>query len=279
MVRGHGGADRRRQHAQLRGQDAASSFGERTPAQIGESFHNLISNSSLGTIASDHTFPCDALQFEQRRKITSTKFVPRSARPNVSSGPDISASAADLEAEALYRAEANKQLDEDEEIFNIEEGLGNRQTFTWEDKYRPRKPRYFNRVHTGFEWNKYNQTHYDSDNPPPKVVQGYKFKYVFHLLLSFTWCNLADHSSRTSISIFYPDLLDNQVAPTYRIVKDREEPEIATIIFSAGPPYEDIAFKIVNKEWEHSHKRGFRSSFDRGVLQLYFNFRRSFYRK
>lgn len=25
---------------------------------------------------------------------------------------------------------------------------------------------------------RYNQTHYDSDNPPPKVVQGYKFKCV-----------------------------------------------------------------------------------------------------
>ena len=28
-----------------------------------------------------------------------------------------------------------------------------------------------NRVHTGYEWNKYNQTHYDHDNPPPKIVQ------------------------------------------------------------------------------------------------------------
>ena len=24
---------------------------------------------------------------------------------------------------------------------------------------------------TGYEWNKYNQTHYDGDNPPPKTVQ------------------------------------------------------------------------------------------------------------
>ncbi|CED85428.1 Cactin [Phaffia rhodozyma] len=169
--------------------------------------------------------------FAQRRQITSTKFVPRSARPNVNTGLDASASAADLQAEALYRAEAAKKLDEDEEIFNIEEGLGNVTSYTWQDKYRPRKPRYFNRVHTGFEWNKYNQTHYDSDNPPPKVVQGYKF------------------------NIFYPDLINNQEAPTYVIVRDKEEPEIATIIFKAGPPYEDIAFKIVNKEWEHSHKR------------------------
>lgn len=28
------------------------------------------------------------------------------------------------------------------------------------------------KVKTGYEWNKYNQTHYDHDNPPPKIVQG-----------------------------------------------------------------------------------------------------------
>lgn len=59
-------------------------------------------------------------------------------------------------------------------------------------RYAPRKPKYFNRIHTGYEWNKYNQTHYDTENPPPKVVQGYKF------------------------NIFYPDLLDKTVAPTYK---------------------------------------------------------------
>lgn len=47
--------------------------------------------------------------------------------------------------------------------------------YLWSDKYRPRKPRYFNRVHTGYDWNQYNKKHYDSDNPPPKTVQGYKF--------------------------------------------------------------------------------------------------------
>ena len=47
-----------------------------------------------------------------------------------------------------------------------------RKRYEWEDKYKPRKPRFFNRVKTGFEWNKYNQTHYDHDNPPPKIVQG-----------------------------------------------------------------------------------------------------------
>jgi hypothetical protein len=73
----------------------------------------------------------------------------------------------------MYRAEMERDEDEEEEAFNTEAPLAT-SAYTWGDKYRPRKPRYFNRVHTGYEWNKYNQTHYDTDNPPPKVVQGYK---------------------------------------------------------------------------------------------------------
>lgn len=147
-------------------------------------------------------------------------------------------------ASALYRAEAGKALDAEEETFNRDENLA-RQTYAWEDKYRPRKPRYFNRVHTGYEWNKYNQTHYDTENPPPKVVQGYKF------------------------NIFYPDLIDKSNAPSYRIVKEPGNDETVILKFTAGAPYEDIAFRIVNKEWVYGHRRGFRSSFDRGILQLY----------
>ncbi|KAK9124022.1 hypothetical protein Sjap_013624 [Stephania japonica] len=129
------------------------------------------------------------------------------------------------------------------------------QVYWWHDKYRPRKPKYFNRVHTGYEWNKYNQTHYDHDNPPPKIVQGYKF------------------------NIFYPDLVDKSKAPTYTIEKDGSSGETCFIRFHAGPPYEDIAFRIVNKEWEYSHKKGFKCTFERGILHVYFNFKRYRYRR
>lgn len=126
--------------------------------------------------------------------------------------------------------------------------------YEWEDKYKPRKPRFFNRVKTGFEWNKYNQTHYDHDNPPPKIVQGYKF------------------------NIFYPDLIDKAKAPTYHVEKS-DTADTVMLRFSAEPPYEDVAFKIVNREWNLSHKFGFRVVFDRGVLQLYFNVKRWRYRR
>jgi hypothetical protein len=123
------------------------------------------------------------------------------------------------------------------------------------DKYRPRKPRYFNRVRTGYEWNKYNQTHYDMDNPPPKFVQGYKF------------------------NIFYPDLIDKNTVPQYSLTPCTDNRDFANLRFHAGPPYEDIAFKIVNREWKRSCKEGFRCQFDNNIFQLWFNFKRCPYRR
>jgi len=71
------------------------------------------------------------------------------------------------------------------------------------------------------------------------------------------------------------------VAPTFKFEKDPGSTDGSTSIlkFVAGPPYEDIAFRVVKREWEHSHKRGFRSVFDKGVLQLHFRFIRYRYRK
>ncbi|KAI9225863.1 MAG: cactus-binding C-terminus of cactin protein-domain-containing protein [Piptocephalis tieghemiana] len=155
---------------------------------------------------------------------------------------------------ALLPSSESGQGVDAEENYNVE-ALLSKTSYLWQDKYRPRKPRFFNRVHTGYEWNKYNQTHYDHDNPPPKVVQGYKF------------------------NLFYPDLIDPTQAPTYRIRRKGEPEGTALIIFTSGPPYEDVAFRIIDREWEYSHKKGFRSSFDRGVLQLHFFFKRHHYRR
>jgi hypothetical protein len=152
------------------------------------------------------------------------------------------------------------RFEEDEEYEEMEELMQNRDeislpgsTYWWQDKYRPRKPRYFNRVRTGYDWNKYNKTHYDYDNPPPKTIQGYKF------------------------NIFYPDLIDVAETPKY-FLEAADEREFAILRFHAGPPYEDIAFKILNQQWDIGRKAGFKCVFERGVLQLHFNFKRHFYR-
>lgn len=118
-------------------------------------------------------------------------------------------------------------------------------------------------------------------------MQGYKVCVVWILRRVLTLMYTMQ------FNIFYPDLIDKSKAPTYKIVKEPGNDETVLLHFSAGPPYEDIAFRIVNREWEFSHKRydylqfhmltyadsvllsGFRSSFDRGCLSLWFNFRRN----
>lgn len=216
---------------------------------------------------------------QDRAKIQKMGYVPHKPRPTdkstsnkslwpvSSSKPDTSASVAPTSrfaavfnddfsqaTKALYEREVARGVSENEEIFTGEEEVSTAKP-SWADKYRPRKPRYFNRVQMGYEWNKYNQTHYDHDNPPPKVVQGYKF------------------------NIFYPDLIDKSKAPTYRIEREggrkrgqsfapAGEEDTCLIRFIAGPPYEDIAFRIVDKEWDYSAKRerGFKSRDRKSVV-------------
>ena len=171
-------------------------------------------------------------------------------------------------AEEIEQVEADHKDSRNVMPENVEPGFGDMEEelglanevetmiskYSWQDKYRPRKPRYFNRVRTGYDWNKYNQTHYDKDNPPPKTVQGYKF------------------------NIFYPDLIDPTKTPQF-FLEPADSPEFCIIRFKAGPPYEDVAFKIINREWNRSRKRGFKSTFERGVLSLYFNFTTHWYRR
>nr|XP_006826020.1 PREDICTED: cactin-like isoform X2 [Saccoglossus kowalevskii] len=156
-------------------------------------------------------------------------------------------------AEAEFEKKAREGMGRDEATFAVE--VPSDKLYLWSDKYRPRKPRYFNRVHTGFEWNKYNQTHYDMDNPPPKIVQGYKF------------------------NIFYPDLIDKRNTPEYTLTSCEDNRDFSILKFHAGPPYEDIAFKIVNREWEYSHRHGFRCQYSNGIFQLWFHFKRYRYRR
>ncbi|KRX71773.1 Cactin, partial [Trichinella sp. T6] len=114
-----------------------------------------------------------------------------------------------------FIAEAKKGMTSDEATFAVEENIQKERAYLWSDRFRPRKPRYFNRVHTGFEWNKYNQTHYDLENPPPKIVQGYRF------------------------NIFYPDLIEPK-PPKFKVFPCENDPDFCVLKIEAGPPYEGL---------------------------------------
>ncbi|KAG7395396.1 hypothetical protein PHYBOEH_003795 [Phytophthora boehmeriae] len=194
---------------------------------------------------------------EEHERRTAEEAAARAAEDETAGVVDENGRDAGREAREMERSFASKGMDEAEEQLGTSEEVAlaeSKEAPSWSEKYQPRKPRYFNRVKTGYDWNKYNQTHYDRDNPPPKVVQGYKF------------------------NLFYPDLIDKHTSPRFFLEKTNS-PEFCIIRFSAGPPYQDIAFKIVNREWEYSHKRGFKSVFERGILHLYFNFKRHRYRR
>ncbi|CAF5098937.1 unnamed protein product [Rotaria sp. Silwood1] len=125
----------------------------------------------------------------------------------------------------------------------------------WSDKYKPCKPRFFNKVLTGYIWNSYNRKHYDKDNPPPKTIQGYKF------------------------NIFYPDLIDKNQLPSCSLTVCENNRNFSVLKFHAGPPYEDIAFKIINEEWDKSCKHEFQCRFHNGILRLWFKFRKYKYHR
>jgi len=205
-----------------------------------------------------------------RRKVLKLGYVPGQKRGN-DSGSGLEPSAKrqrtgepqNTKTSAIFDREVARGLSDNEELLTTEIPVETKNKHTWPADARPRKPQYFNRCILGYEWNKYNQTHYDHDNPPPKVVQGYKF------------------------NVLYPDLLDKTRAPTYKIEREggrrrgevtakAGEDDTCIIRFVAGAPYEDIAFKIVDREWDYSAKRerGFRSSFDKGILQLHFQFKK-----
>lgn len=154
---------------------------------------------------------------------------------------------------AFLRAEEEQGLTASEHTMGLRDEHPVARTYPWAQQFTPRKPQYYNRVTMGFDHNKYNQTHYDKDNPPPKLVQGYKF------------------------NIFYGDLVDTSRTPRYSL-EGADEQEAAIIRFHAGAPYTDLAFKIVNQEWDRD-KRNFKCVFEQGVMQLHFNFKRHWYRR
>ena len=186
--------------------------------------------------------------FKEKQLIESTRF-------SLQEHERISSLGTTKSVEDIMRAELLKQEPLQEEDSEFSEVVDLKPIFqNWQNRFRPRKPKYFNRVKTGYEWTKHNQAHYDHFNPPPKVVQGYKF------------------------NVFYPDLIDKTKSPQFYLEPDNNK-DTCIIRFHAGPPYEDIAFRVVNREWDFSERNGFKCLFDKGILHLYFNFKRHRYKR
>lgn len=122
------------------------------------------------------------------------------------------------------------------------------------------KPERFCKVKTGFTWTQYNRTHYDSrTNPPPKTVMWYDF------------------------TLLYPALAKTRRDPrTFFRIEDTpngKHDAFCLLVFSVGPPYADVAYRIERKQWD-TRPGGTRISFDsNGKFRLFFRFSNSNYRR
>ena len=235
-------------------QDEDGALGDSTTPFDPEPSLKLTQEDKSLTVVEESSFMAQLLK--DRQAVRKAGFIPAkhptAGQPHIQDGSGTVARDTGNVNVSAYDREVARGVDDNEEIFATEEDVTSSRKPDWANKYPPRKPRHFNRVQMGYEWNKYNQTHYDQDNPPPKVVQGYRF------------------------NVFYPDLVDKTKAPTYRIQRENGrkrgqsfapagEDDTCLIRFIAGPPYEDIAFRIVDREWDYSAKRerGFKSTFDK----------------
>lgn len=154
---------------------------------------------------------------------------------------------------------ADKTLHEFEELFPDENVTKLEKTY----EYEPEMPLYEARIIKGYNWNRYNLAHYTLSNPPPKIVLGYKFV------------------------VAYPELAGTSRSPTYNILGKSHQrrgiimadDETCTLAFTAGPPYADVSFTIVSKDWDRSKKSdGYISSWQNGLLTLCFLFKKTHYR-
>jgi len=163
-----------------------------------------------------------------------------------------------VKVNADYAREIAKGEAGDEEPFNVEYSLPAQDPSL-------KVPLYYNRVQVGIEWNRYTAVHYDEKNPPPPIVTGYHF------------------------NIFYPDLVGTSQSPKYKVEREggrkrgqsvatSGEQDTCILRFTCSGVYQDIAFLIVDNEWDYSSKyeRGFRSSFEKGVFRLHFKFKKVF---
>jgi hypothetical protein len=151
-------------------------------------------------------------------------------------------------------------LDGDQQLFMDELATyGKEHMPPWAQKpgANPRKPDRFAKVFAGYRWSRYNRAHYNmATNPPPKTVMGYEF------------------------TLFYPELQDSRT-PRYEVLPTEHgwEDEYCLLVFRAGAPYLDVAYRIVNKQWE-TKRGGVRAIFEpSGRFKLYFRFTSTSYRR
>jgi hypothetical protein len=114
-------------------------------------------------------------------------------------------------------------------------------------------PRYTARLLMHVKWTRLNERRHDSLNPPPRLCTG------------------------LSLLVDYQQLGPEEV-PVYRLdrptIGQTSENGTRTLTITAPRLYSPLQFTIPASPWDCSPKKGFRFSFDRGILLLHVRFKR-----
>ena len=203
----------------------------------------------------------EVLQEQEQKRLASAPprgqgdQVPSPLRP-APRGTHSGWSCAVPQSDLMFQRESAKGMGEDEEKFD--DSIDVNQTYSWHDKYRPRKPRYFNRVHTGcaaadcaplaraalsaallFLQLRLEQVQPDAlrpRQPPAEGRAGVQVQRAWPPAESLA--ARARHTGRRCAQIFYPDLIDRSKTPSYTLHPVEGTQDVCQIRFHAGPPYE-----------------------------------------
>jgi hypothetical protein len=190
------------------------------------------------------------------------------------------------------------------------EQLPSNLTVQWQlpSPLRPPAPRYVAKVFRTFDWSKYNQAHYNTENLPPKYIQGYQFRLFYPALSSSGEGGKSPHTALPAYKVvpcpkqagdgmeefvYLVFFLQHSLAAasscaaqsrrlhdyiygnsrTHSNSAPSESPD------NPPPPYADCVFKIVKRDWETNHKFGFKCFFENGIFHLDFHFKKLRYKR
>lgn len=181
------------------------------------------------------------------------------------------------------------------------------------------RPFFAYKARQGYEWTRYNQAHYDYDNPPPRVIQSIKIIIAYpygtfvnnqaspplryardrpHARDRYKQSTLTPPSSPQphskqqgrdnahNRSARGPEGSGNDASkstemqtPSWKILPSPTDSEKLILRFEAPPLYSPLEFEIPNRQIEFEKRKGFEDSFMNNISRLHFSYKRSRYRK
>ncbi|KAL8424864.1 hypothetical protein Efla_001669 [Eimeria flavescens] len=175
-----------------------------------------------------------------------------------------------------------KNASPDEEVMSDSPEMKVKQHYGCEEKYRPRKPRFFNQIVQEYKFNIFNPDVIDKTKTPTWALAPsdtpdtiiFRF-YAGNNLPSFIWRTSTNDYLTTS-----PSARALSTCPIPRLqlyITPQTHRDAPTSI--STPLQEDVAIKTLKRESHVERFWCFRNVLDRGFMQLYFTFKKYCYRR